>query len=522
MARSRSVRYPLSQAFSLILILSLASVMLIGAEKIQQNTNASNDMEQIASYVIFNDQGFAVAKNSSTGHFDYVSTNATHVIQNAIDTLAPTGGLILIKAGSYIIDSTIEIDHKNGIRICGESTGMPGNITYTDDNLYHGTTLHWRNGTGPLLRIYSSYNIQISDLTLYDGDREGVGIQLDGMNDPAMAHIYLQRLTIKDFDTGVQIFPSNVTYQVMGFKMSEFAIVTCYTGIEINSNNFDLNYIGKGFISAKVGILCNRIGGGNIFENIEHVSAGWEGVDFIRIDGHASNIIIRAASEGTDWATGVQQFLNLTSNAIVDGGISIESSIIDSDIVLNSPVRTSVYLKNCLLNRNITIETDARVMMVGGSVYGAIHLNSYAAYLSTQGVLFRPGSSICINGSVAFWTTQGDEDLGSMALTVIEGGYSVIDQRGNTRRVCIDHIMDPYCDTTILADASNGSISVTLPSAYRIGDVLTIKKVDGSAHDVMIVASDGALIDGSTMITIGAYLDSVSVVSDGFDWYVVR
>ncbi len=71
-----------------------------------------------ASYIIFKDENTIYAKNGMTGKIDFQGSDASMVIQSAINTLT-NGGKIFIKAGTYNISSSILIS-KDSIAIEGE------------------------------------------------------------------------------------------------------------------------------------------------------------------------------------------------------------------------------------------------------------------------------------------------------------------------------------------------------------------------------------------------------------------
>ncbi len=71
----------------------------------------------------------------------------------------------------------------------------------------------------------------------------------------------------------------------------------------------------------------------------------------------------------------------------------------------------------------------------------------------------------------------------------------------------------------ILADASAGAITVTLPDP-AVNAVVKVKKIDSSANAVTIDAA-GATIDGEASIQITKQHESYTLVSDGSAWYIV-
>lgn len=73
----------------------------------------------------------------------------------------------------------------------------------------------------------------------------------------------------------------------------------------------------------------------------------------------------------------------------------------------------------------------------------------------------------------------------------------------------------------VLADASGGAITLTLPSAADCdGIVLKIKKQEGSSNVVTISAPAGS-IDGESSIALESPYAAVNIISDGTDYYIV-
>ena len=93
---------------SLLLLLSTAFIVHYSqAPKKPFRTNE-------ASYIISTDGVTVNAVNGETGRTDYYGTDASSVVQAAIDSLGPSGGIIWIKEGTYVISSTVKV---------------PGNVT---------------------------------------------------------------------------------------------------------------------------------------------------------------------------------------------------------------------------------------------------------------------------------------------------------------------------------------------------------------------------------------------------------
>lgn len=72
----------------------------------------------------------------------------------------------------------------------------------------------------------------------------------------------------------------------------------------------------------------------------------------------------------------------------------------------------------------------------------------------------------------------------------------------------------------VLADASGGSITVTLPSPSESG-IITVKKTDSSSNSVVIATPNSESIDGGASLTITGQYVSRELVSDGTNFYII-
>lgn len=70
-----------------------------------------------------------------------------------------------------------------------------------------------------------------------------------------------------------------------------------------------------------------------------------------------------------------------------------------------------------------------------------------------------------------------------------------------------------------LADSSGGSITLTLP-AHSTGKVVTVKKTDSSGNTVTVTGATGN-IDGASNYILYSQNESVTVISDGANWFVI-
>ena len=77
-------------------------------------------------------------------------------------------------------------------------------------------------------------------------------------------------------------------------------------------------------------------------------------------------------------------------------------------------------------------------------------------------------------------------------------------------------------EAIILADASSGDVTITLPAASSsTGRTYSIKKTN-SANNVIIDANGSETIDGATTKTLSAQYSKVTIVCDGSNWFVIE
>ena len=77
-------------------------------------------------------------------------------------------------------------------------------------------------------------------------------------------------------------------------------------------------------------------------------------------------------------------------------------------------------------------------------------------------------------------------------------------------------------DNVLLADASGGAVTVTLPAAADVpGRHFTIKKTDGTGNTVTIDGAGAETIDGAATQVISTQYTALTIASDGSTWWVI-
>lgn len=90
-----------------------------------------------------------------------------------------------------------------------------------------------------------------------------------------------------------------------------------------------------------------------------------------------------------------------------------------------------------------------------------------------------------------------------------------------TRAITGNRTLDAT-DYTILADATGGNITVTLPAAAsHSGRVYNVKKTDSNANTVTLDGNASETIDGATTYALSAQYEALTIQSDGSNWHIL-
>jgi hypothetical protein len=77
-------------------------------------------------------------------------------------------------------------------------------------------------------------------------------------------------------------------------------------------------------------------------------------------------------------------------------------------------------------------------------------------------------------------------------------------------------------DTVVFADATSGNVTITLPTASTAsGYRFFVKRIDGSSNSVTVQRSSSDTIDGATSQSLPIQYMSITVVSNGSNWFII-
>nr|WP_295869502.1 hypothetical protein [uncultured Chitinophaga sp.] len=224
-----------------------------------------------------------------------------------------------------------------------------------------------------------------------------------------------------------------------------------------------------------------------------------------------------------------QNNLRVAQQATIDGNLLLttigNASPTDSNNVLIRRADGTVVTK--LLNSN------AFKALVTGKSPGTVNDVNIDSSSATQIVINIPDAATTVRGVVN--TLSGQTFAGyksfrdSLAVGVAEGTKANSSfQVNGSMATNLTKVTSSYTvtasDNTILADATGGALTITLPSPGAIaGRMYTIKKIGSGGIDKEVtISTSGGTIDGSGNYIIYNDWTFVTLQTDGTDWYVIK
>jgi len=361
-------------------------------------TIVPNSFVQPYTYTVWTDGVTISARDGLTGSIATSGTSATTVIQWCIDNLPATGGVILLKSGTYVLTAPVVMapwpDAGNGtLMLVGE--GMNATILKADTLFYM-----WGAYTGLLttnkLGTYPKIpQVIVQDLTL-DGNYEGV----DGGGNFQSIHASLACIDAQAYDAAGSTTPPRGLFHI-------FQRVNFYRspGFGIFANGVihirDCLFQGGGQPDLAVGgVHVDNIGGGQhayllVTDSVYYNSSG----NFIDIAvpeaGNSSTVVFMRNRSidhqvGGVYALGNQSIIayntlqNTEINASVPSGIGYDSTTDTSNRAYN------LVTGNILTN--ITVVGGASWASYYDKVYG--NIGSLALTENTGSASITAGTSV--------------------------------------------------------------------------------------------------------------------------------
>lgn len=199
--------------------------------------------------------------------------------------------------------------------------------------------------------------------------------------------------------------------------------------------------------------------------------------------------------------------LTAAGTATFNGNVAIGNSSSDT-LTITSVLSSSLALGTTFTYDVGSATVGLRSLYLGSNDAAAKSVRLIAGAVGTSYTLTLPTAVPTLSGQVVSYTTGG---VGSF-----------VDK--NTLSVASPTTTYPITtsDEVVLASASGGAYSATLPNAVGVtGKVYTVKKTDSSVNAITIATTSSQTIDGVTTRTVTIQYESVTVVSDGSNWHII-
>lgn len=217
----------------------------------------------------------------------------------------------------------------------------------------------------------------------------------------------------------------------------------------------------------------------------------------VALTGPATTLAVSLPNVGS---VVTNSFVKITTD--VKGRVSATTGVAQADLPGSMALTGEVTGSSSLATGSIAT-TLANTTVTAGAYGSATQVGTFT--VDAAGRL-----TAAANTAITFPVTSVNTKTGAAVLNTADLLTPVTTQTAN-------YIM-AVTDEVVLVDATSGPLQVTLAAAVA-GRRATVKKVDATANVVTVQPAAG-LIDGAAAVNLPAQWDSVSVVSDGTNWFV--
>jgi len=175
---------------------------------------------------------------------------------------------------------------------------------------------------------------------------------------------------------------------------------------------------------------------------------------------------------------------------------------------------SSQYIGSTTLGAGLTVSSGSNNLTLTSS--GNLSINTNAA----ERAIFQSGGGLSVGGNVAPLSVGSLYDLGTTSLrwaTTYTDGIATNVETFTAASDALDAL-----NNVCLCDCTSNAITLALPAPVA-GLQYHIKKIDSTANTVSVEPDDPGpeLIDGAVSAIISTQYDSITVVSDGSNWWIV-
>ena len=453
-----------------------------------------------------------------------------------IPSLINPGGIVFLKEGTYSITSSILISASNitleGVGYAtlintpgmGDSFIVIGGTTNAERVIVRNLRIDGTNQTAP-----SAYGIE--------NDKNGCGILFDGDINQGVSTkygivegCYIQKCANEGL---AGYFAAGVSFTEYHFWHMNHLVDNVYRHIHSHGDSAEIitNNI---LIGGPAGTFDTGIRHGQVICDNAFYNVAYRGIYGAYGTIIANNVFVDKVGGYCieSWGQDIIAYNHIYRGSQT-AAIYIKDNFIDA--IGNRIVgadKAGIYVassSNCKILNNIfwnigkAANNTYDCILIGGASNNNLvafnYMHSTATNKPRYGVFIdataggTPDKNKILYNYIEGMATAAFADEGTNTLVRNNFGFS------NIKTVSADYTMS-WVDETILADASGGAITVTLPdpAAYPNYEVM-IKKVDSSTNAVTVAPHGTETIDGASSLTLQNQNDAKRLRSDGTNWY---
>lgn len=282
-----------------------------------------------------------------------------------------------------------------------------------------------------------------------------------------------------------------------------------FEGGSLTINAGNCHVVGSGFSNATVTVSSSK----NTFDGCDFESSP------VTVTG------ARAKFTGCDFTGngGQTRCLDLT----VPGGARIANcdfSGCNTDLIRINATSLDVTIVGCAFEDDAT--ATRAIDIATGAFRGSIVGNSME-FFDTEAIRMGGARWMVASNTGCKVRETGTANINRYANndgldpSLILGGGSLIENENVVGPIGVDTTLDEFMRTVLVTAAAANRTETLPPAASAKWRKYTIKKTDATANTVTIDADGAETIDGAASIALGSQYESVTVQSDGTQWWIV-
>jgi len=165
-----------------------------------------------------------------------------------------------------------------------------------------------------------------------------------------------------------------------------------------------------------------------------------------------------------------------------------------------------------------TVTTNANLT---GPITSVGNTTSVAAQTGSGTTFVMSNSPALVGSPTAPTATAGTNTTQIATTAFVTSAIAGTSSNAHTVVTKTSNYTATTADEVILVDATNGSVTITLPTAVGNVNMYDIKKIDTSANQVTIATTSSQTIDGGSSARINVQYASVSVISNNANWFIL-